>query len=899
MGIFPPKNKVEGRLHTGHRLAADPRFDAGDNDFRINLSTSDIVSPGEKVELTVEFLRPPAEQTKANFFTTTNFTFGLGMTDLDTGKYSELINEDDLPFNPQAIGLVGSVKDSLSVGIYDESLPSTDTKGYNGIPPVVPKNTKVDGFVARANRWFGAWDIGKQKLFSFLGIPNPICFVVPICFDVQVELTFNIAEQYFFSSDLITAYYSFEPLFPTLQAFAINDSGQAPTVTIPPNAPHGEIIELTINELVMDVNLTFDYYLTGLYKYTVCMPSWFCGPLNTGRNFNNELMKTFAKSGKHVIPAGQKLQFLSIFPQTPIRGELEKIQANDGEVQDRFGTSVAIDGEFAVVGAPYGDNSSVNGGAAYIFERHDGVWQMQAKLTASDSAADDRFGYSVAIDGETVLIGAYHGDGAVFNSGAAYVFARANNGSWTEQAKIYSSDGAIYDDFGRAVSLSGNTAVIGAPQDDDRGDRSGSAYVFVRVGDVWIPQQKLLAHDGEAADEFGAAIELDGNSLIVGSPGDDDLGNVSGSAYIFDRFGTEWMQQTKLVADDGGPSDLFGISVSLDDTTAIVGAFGDSDDVFYGGSAYIFVGSGSEWTQQAKLTASEPAYQEGFGYSVSVQDNTASVGTIRGDRAIVFTRFHEDWLNQGNALWVEKAELVSSDVAAFDALGKSVAYDNGTVLVAAEGDNGGTGSTYVFGGIVDTDGDGIFDDFDNCLFISNPNQVDINGDGYGDSCVDPSAIIPYSAVVDPSAVIGANTVVNSGVVVDEDVFIGSNSTINQGVTIHDGAVIGDYAIVDRGSEIRSGAEIGNMVNIERYVVIDEDAPVQDNATINKESYIGAEAVIGTGATIGASSVICPQAEVGSGVVLGKYAFVDSGAIQTLSTDANKYPRDPAECSAPQ
>ena len=260
-------------------------------------------------------------------------------------------------------------------------------------------------------------------------------------------------------------------------------------------------------------------------------------------------------------------------------------------------------------------------------------WTEIQKLLASDGAASDYFGYSVSLDGDTALIGAYDDDDNGDDSGSAYVFTRTGT-TWTQQAKLLASDGAAGDHFGSSVSLSGDTALIGAIGDDDNGVDSGSAYVFTRTGTTWTQQAKLLASDGAAEDYFGCSVSLDrvtppsseqsmmmttetilvlrtcspapappGHSrqnsspqtaqqmiilvvlflLLVTPPssehhGDDDNGDQSGSAYVFTRTGTTWTQQAKLLASDGAAGDYFGCSVSLAGDTALIGADGDDDN---------------------------------------------------------------------------------------------------------------------------------------------------------------------------------------------------------------------------------------------------------------------------------------------------------------------------------
>ena len=207
--------------------------------------------------------------------------------------------------------------------------------------------------------------------------------------------------------------------------------------------------------------------------------------------------------------------------------------------------------------------------------------------TASDGAEGDSFGNSVALDGDTALVGAYRDNDRGLSSGSAYFFTRSG-GLWTQQQKLTASDGAEGDSFGNSVALDGDTALVGAYIDDDRGSESGSAYFFTRSGGVWTQQQKLTASDGAEGDSFGSSVALDGDTALVGAYGDDDLGSNSGSAYIFTRSGGVWTQQAKLTALDGAAWDSFGYSVALDGDTVLVGANGDDDLGSNSGSVYFF-----------------------------------------------------------------------------------------------------------------------------------------------------------------------------------------------------------------------------------------------------------------------------------------------------------------------
>jgi len=251
------------------------------------------------------------------------------------------------------------------------------------------------------------------------------------------------------------------------------------------------------------------------------------------------------------------------------------------------------------------------------------------KLLASDGDANDNFGYSVSISGDYAILGA---EGDDSGKGSAYIF-KWNGTSWVEQQKLTASDGNTSDYFGWSVSISGDYAIVGAYGDDVNGTYSGSAYIFKRDGTSWVEQQKLTASDGADGDWFGSSVSISGDFALVGAFLDD--GNVidSGSAYIFKRDGTSWVQQQKLTASDGAADDYFGCSVSISGDYAIVGAYGGNGNVIDSGSAYISKWNGTSWSEQAELTASDGAASDYFGVSVS----------ISGDLAIVVTPYDDSY----------------------------------------------------------------------------------------------------------------------------------------------------------------------------------------------------------------------------------------------------------------
>lgn len=289
-----------------------------------------------------------------------------------------------------------------------------------------------------------------------------------------------------------------------------------------------------------------------------------------------------------VAEGGSTLGAVDVFTRTDgVWSRQTTLTADDGDSDDDFGKAIAIEGEMVFVGAPGDDDpNGTSAGSAYVFERDGETWSQQAKLAADDGTSYDSFGSSIALDGDTALIGAVTAESG---DGAAYVFTR--NGSWSQQAKLTGEDGEMNDSFGTAVALEGDTALIGDSNDDVDGDfNAGSTYVFARDGESWSQQARLTDDDGDEDDQFGGTVGINGNTAVIGAYNDEDPnGDNAGSAYVFTGTGGEWSQRAKLIADDGDSFDLFGVSVALDGDTAVIGASTDEDpNGREAGSAYVF-----------------------------------------------------------------------------------------------------------------------------------------------------------------------------------------------------------------------------------------------------------------------------------------------------------------------
>ena len=382
------------------------------------------------------------------------------------------------------------------------------------------------------------------------------------------------------------------------------------------------------------------------------------------------------------------------------------VRASDAAASDFYGGSVAIsgDGNYAIAGAERNDDGTTDTGSAYILTRSGSTWTQQAKITAGDIVANDYFGRAASMnsDGTYAVIGKPRISGV----GQAYIFVRSGS-TWTQQQKLTQNGSS--DMFGNSVSISsdGNYAAIGAHQADGSG--RGAVYIYSRSGSTWTMQQKLTSSDRTDFDRFAYSVSInsDGTYVIATAYGDADNGTNSGSAYIFTRSGSTWTQQAKIKPSDGSANADFGggqygtpgvsASINSDGTHVIVGSFykGELDSNNVGqqrtGAAYVFTRSGSTWTQQQKLSPSAIVAFTYFGQSVSINsDATFAIIGAHGDAtaagaAYVFSR--------SGSTWTLERKITASDAQVNDyfGLGVSLSSDAAYAIVGSIYEDGGSG----------------------------------------------------------------------------------------------------------------------------------------------------------------------------------------------------------------
>jgi hypothetical protein len=430
------------------------------------------------------------------------------------------------------------------------------------------------------------------------------------------------------------------------------------------------------------------------------------------------------------------------------------LKASNTDKHDEFGGVVAVSGDTVVVGArnedsnafgvggnPF-DNSALDAGAVYVIRRVGAIWHQQAYLKASNTETGDNFGISVAISGDTIVVGAYSEDssatgvnGVQWNndaqlSGAAYVFVR-NGTTWSQQAYLKASNTGP-DMFGWSVAVSGDTIVVGAPyesssatgvdgdESNDAAEGAGAAYVFVRNGATWSQQAYLKASNTGLGDGFGSDVRVSGDTVVVAAPYEDsssagvegdgrnDGADGAGAAYVFVRNGTTWSQQAYLKASNTGTGDQFGTGLAISGDTIVVGAvFEDSsatgvdedqsdDSAEWAGAAYVFVRAGATWIQQAYLKASNTDPLDGFGW-VAISGDTIVVGAggedsgatgIDGgqaDNSLPYAGAAYVFERIGTS-WSQTAYIKASNPGATDFFG-GAAISGGTLVVSASSED--------------------------------------------------------------------------------------------------------------------------------------------------------------------------------------------------------------------
>ena len=383
---------------------------------------------------------------------------------------------------------------------------------------------------------------------------------------------------------------------------------------------------------------------------------------------------------------------LSAQDTSPAVTEDQKLVAAEPERGDFFGEVLAIDGDTMIIGAPLDDGDSNFEGAAYVFTRTGHAWAQQQKLTAGDPLSGDEFGASVAIDGDTIVVGAPFDNVTEFDEGSAYVFTRSGS-TWTQQEILSAVNNTEAIQFGESVAIEGDTIAVGANVGRLGENLNGLAFIFQRSGGAWAQQQELTASDGQRLDGFGSAVALSGNTLVVGAPWYPGAFQGEGSAYVFERIGGEWSESQKL-GSGSGQVDVFGGSLDVEGDTIVVGAA--SSGVGGSGAVHLFGRSGGSWIEQQEISAPDSAEFGNFGRSVALRGDTMAVGAPAAenvDRDGGFAYLFERSANN----WTEQEQFGASDAGESRRFGSSVGFDAASLAVGATLSTFDGGAVYVFG----------------------------------------------------------------------------------------------------------------------------------------------------------------------------------------------------------
>jgi uncharacterized repeat protein (TIGR01451 family) len=405
------------------------------------------------------------------------------------------------------------------------------------------------------------------------------------------------------------------------------------------------------------------------------------------------------------------LVLLSSIGQAANINEKAKLLPNSGEgaTLDRMGQSVAVSGDTAVVGAYLAnDGSTIDSGTVYVFKRDTAdAWSRQQRIPSPSPTSNDLFGNAVAISGNTLVVAAVQDDEAsAINAGAVYVFTRSGV-SWSLQQRLNASDATANAGFGRSVAIDGDTLVVGAYQ----AAGTGAAYVFTRSGSTWSQQQRLVGSDTAAADHFGGSVAISGDRLVIGAERA-DIGVPPnrkvdvGAAYVYRRNGSgPWSEQSKLVPSTYANDDNFGLSVSISGATIVVGQpyLGEGAGSNKG-AAIVFVEESGGWNRQATLLASDATADDFFGRSVSISGDIIVAGSYFDD----FSAGSNQIVNGGSSYlfrrngstWTQSDKLIGSDTELNDLMGSAVAVSGGVSIVGAPFDTNSfgreAGAAYAF-----------------------------------------------------------------------------------------------------------------------------------------------------------------------------------------------------------
>ena len=433
------------------------------------------------------------------------------------------------------------------------------------------------------------------------------------------------------------------------------------------------------------------------YPNNPCLPSQIA--TYTAYNVDNEIWATSDCDNDTVSNGEEVLNGTNPYDAETSVSECAEIVSSDGAASDYFGKVLAMsdDGNILAVSAYYDDDQGDNSGSVYIFNKTAaGAWEETQKLNASDGSVDDNFGFSLTFAGESLAISTYQQNN---RTGAVYIYDQSATGDWQESQKLLASDSAFYKQFGYAIAGTENQIVIGAPNDNENGANAGAAYIFEKGLDgIWMQTKKLVASDVEAYDSFGISVSIATNIAVVGSFYDDDVLDNSGAAYVFDNTSNgNWTEVAKLKATDPKTYSGYAVSVANTETDIIVGAASINSNSTDVGAAYVYKKSNDgSWISAEKLTPEDGIAKDKFGLHVAINENRIACGISGDDDNGPSTGSVQLFYKSSNEDWIAYEKLLACGTngmyAAFGnglALGKN-SLAAGTTLFTANG------SAYVF-----------------------------------------------------------------------------------------------------------------------------------------------------------------------------------------------------------
>jgi hypothetical protein len=363
----------------------------------------------------------------------------------------------------------------------------------------------------------------------------------------------------------------------------------------------------------------------------------------------------------------------------------QKVSPPDAQYGEYFGICVSMSGDWAIIGAQGDNEIAQDSGAAYIYHRVGSTWVQAQKLKASDAAFGAQFGTAVAIDGEVAVVTAWTASPISYAEGAAYVF-ELQQGTWVQTARVVANDALPNNQFGNSVSISGSAFIVGDYQEGHAGAYSGAAYVFERTGSAWNQTQKLSGNDTAQGDGFGYAVSLSENVAVVGAINADAVGSNSGAAYVFERNGSAWLQTAKLLPHDAAAQDYIGAAVGVSGPVCMVSApFNNAAGTHYGG-VYAFEKVAGVWTETQKILPIDDMPQLDFPSSIAIEGTTAVIGTgaSQDNGTLSGSAYVFQYLN---GAWTQTGKMLPHDAQAHVIFGGAVGLSGTWALAGAAYDN--------------------------------------------------------------------------------------------------------------------------------------------------------------------------------------------------------------------